>query len=159
MRGHALFSFRSPPDERSARLVAAGAVTTAIEPLALAPPSSATGLADGFVARAAAGPALSQLGPATRVLPPPPGFRPCDASGSTKRFAQAIRAVVRDRSGACARPRPRRRRLVLIDVPGRLPMFGAALGLCVGCEVLALLMRTGIVLRSVRAECPNLRAP
>lgn len=89
MRRHALFSFRSPADERSARLVAADAVTTAIEPLA--PPWSVTGLADRFVARAAAGPALSQLGRlAMRVLPPPLGFRPCDAFGSPTRFAQAI---------------------------------------------------------------------
>src|SRR3979411_1859283 len=91
---HRLFSFPSPVNEVSARLVATGVVLLAALALGLQQRWLLLPLAYGFVARVATGPTLSPLGQfVTRVVTPRVPFAPRPVPGPPKRFAQGIGAV------------------------------------------------------------------
>jgi hypothetical protein len=115
-------------------------------------------LAYGFWARVLTGPTLSPLGRfATQVAAPKLG-EPRYVPGPPKRFAQGMGTVITTAAlilwlaGATT----------AVDV--LLVMLVAAAGLesilafCLGCQIFALLMRTGLVPDEVCADCANIWA-
>jgi hypothetical protein len=151
-----VFSFPNPVNEKAARVVAGAVCVLSIVTLATGAYWIAAVLAGGFVARVLAGPTLSPLGQlATRVLAPRLGA-PKLVPGPPKRFAQAIGAVL---TTAVA--------LVAL-VAGDHPLADVLLGLmiaasaleslfafCIGCQLFALLMRSGLIPERVCLECAN----
>jgi hypothetical protein len=156
----ALFSFPNPVNDVSARLVAGGVVALAASIVASRQVWLLPVLAYGFVARAVTGPTLSPLALlVTRVVTPRLGLRPRYAPGPAKRFAQAIgaafsvaAAVVALGFGLDAIA------FALVAVLGAFAFFEAAFGLCVGCKVFALLIRTGFVPESACVACADIWA-
>lgn len=155
-----LFSFPNPVNEVSARLVAGGVVVVVAVALAFQQPWLLAVLAYGFVARVLTGPTLSPLGLlATRVVTPRLGLPPRYAPGPAKRFAQGIGALFSVAAAVLA--------LgfgldtvawVLVAVLGFFALIEAALGLCVGCKVFAVLMRLGAIPERVCAACADISA-
>lgn len=157
MTARALLSFPNPVNEISARLVAAGACAVAIVALATQQDWLLAVLAYGFVARALTGPTLSPLGQVvTRVLTPRVRAEPRYAPGPAKRFAQSIGAVLTVTAAVLALGFGLdREAYALVAVLAAFAFLEAALGLCVGCKVFALLIRTGVVPGAVCRECAN----
>jgi Domain of unknown function (DUF4395) len=157
MTARALFSFPNPVNEVSARLVAAGACILAVVALATQVDWLLAALAYGFVARALTGPTLSPLGQVvTRVLTPRVRAAPRYAPGPAKRFAQSIGAVLTVTAAVLALGfGDDREAYALVAVLAVFAFLEAALGLCVGCKVLALLIRAGVVPAGVCRECAN----
>jgi hypothetical protein len=144
-------------DEVSARLVAAVVAVLALIALLTGTAWLVAVLAAGFVLRVLAGPRLSPLALlVTEVVRPrlPLAERP--RPGPPKRFAQAVGAAL---TGVAA---------VLLLGPGLAAgwwLVGAVvvaatlesgLGLCLGCQAFAGLMRLGVIPASVCAECADL---
>jgi hypothetical protein len=144
-------------DEVSARLVAAVVAVLALIALLTGTAWLVAVLAAGFVLRVLAGPRLSPLAPLVKeVVRPrlPLAERP--TPGPPKRFAQAVGAAL---TGVAA---------VLLLGPGLAAgwwLVGAVvvaatlesgLGLCLGCQAFAGLMRLGVIPASVCAECADL---
>jgi hypothetical protein len=156
-----LFSFPNPVNEISARLVAAGVLTMAVVAVTLDQRWLVILLAYGFWARVLTGPKLSPLGLlVTRVVTPRLTVEPRLVPGPPKRFAQGIGVVFTTAAvvltyGAHAWSAAKGM-LVLMIVAAFLE---AALGLCLGCKVFALLMRVGLVPEEVCDRCNNLWAP
>jgi hypothetical protein len=152
-----LFSFPDPVNEVAARTVAAGVVVMAVLALALDVPWLLVPLAYGFWARVLTGPTLSPLGQlATRVVAPalPVAARP--TPGPPKRFAQAIGTVMTSAAvvvwatvgwGAAA---------WLVGLLAAAAFLEAAFGLCLGCRLFALGMRTGLVPEHVCEACADI---
>ncbi len=157
---HALFSFPDPVNEVSARLVAGGVVLLSAATIALNQPWLTALIAYGFLARVASGPTLSPLGQlVTRVIVPrlPVPARP--VPGPPKRFAQAIGATVSVAAAVLA--------LVLGLSTAAYALLGALIaaatlesvfGVCLGCEMFALLMRVGAIPPEVCERCANIAA-
>lgn len=155
----ALLGFPDPVDEVSARLVAGGVVVLTVATITLDQPWLAVAIAYGFVARVLTGPRLSPLGRlATQVVRPrlPLALRP--VPGPPKRFAQGIgatlsvTAVVLLAAGASGVATGL---LAALVVAAGLE---AALGLCLGCRMFALLMRVGAVPPEVCERCNDIWA-
>jgi hypothetical protein len=116
-------------------------------------------LAVGFALRVASGPRFSPLGLlATRVVAPRLG-EPTLVAGPPKRFAQgmgfvmtSVAAVVALGFGADGVADVL---LVLVIVAASLE---SVLAFCAGCQVFGLLMRVGLVPRSVCEDCANIWA-
>ena len=153
-----LFSFPDPVNEVSARLVAAGVVVMAVAAIALDLRWLTVVIAYGFVARVLTGPTLSPLGQlVTRVVTPRLGVRARLVPGPPKRFAQgvgvvfsgtaALLALASDQWGAA--------QVVLAMLAGAA-LLEAAFALCLGCKAFALLMRAGVIPRSVCERCDDL---
>jgi hypothetical protein len=157
MTARALFSFPNPVNEVSARLVAAGACAFAVFVLATRVDWLLAVLAYGFVARALTGPTLSPLGQlVTRVVTPRVPVEPRYAPGPAKRFAQTIGAVFTVSAAVLALGFGfDHEAYALVGVLVVFAFLEAAFGLCVGCKVFALLIRTGVVPASVCRECAN----
>jgi hypothetical protein len=158
-----VFSFPNPVNEKAARVVAGAVCVLSIVTLATGAYWIAAVLAYGFVARVLAGPTLSPLGQlATRVIAPRLGA-PKLVPGPPKRFAQSIGALFTTAVALVA--------LVagdhtVADVLLGLMIVASALesvlAFCVGCQLFALAMRTGLVPQSVCLECAEVslrRAP
>ena len=160
MSVRALLSFPNPVNEVSARLVAAGVLVLAVLTLATRQEWLLAVLAYGFVARVATGPTLSPLGQlVTRVVTPRLGLEARYAPGPAKRFAQAVGAVFSVTAAVLALGFGYdTAAYLLVGVLAVFAFLEAAVGLCVGCKVFALLMRTGIVPESVCRECANVWA-
>ena len=152
-----LFSFPNPVNEKAARVVAGVVFATVIVILATGWYWLLIPLAYGFWARVLTGPTLSPLGwTAQNVIAPRLGpKRP--TPGPPKRFAQGMGAVMSTTA------------LVLALVVGNhtaadvvlvlfLPAAGleSIVGLCLGCKIFGLLMRTGVVPQSVCEECADI---
>jgi hypothetical protein len=146
-----VIGFPRQVDEVSARLVATGVVLEAGAALALRSPVLAVTLWAGFVLRVLSGPRLSPLAlVATRVVRPRLAVAPRIVPGSPKRFAQGIGAsltTVVVALLASGHPTPAWALLALLVGFASLE---AALGLCVGCKIYALLGRAHLV-----PECPE----
>ncbi|HVF18807.1 MAG TPA: DUF4395 domain-containing protein [Mycobacteriales bacterium] len=150
-----LFTFPDPVNEVSARLVAAGVVVLASVTIAADLPWLTLPLAYGFVARMLTGPTLSPLGQlVTRVITPRLPFPAKLVPGPPKRFAQAIGVVFSVTAAVLA--------LGVGETEAAYAVLGAlvvaasleaALGLCLGCKVFALLMRVGVIPRTVCERC------
>jgi hypothetical protein len=158
-----VLSFPNPVNEKAARVVAGAVCGLCVVALATGAYWIAAVLAYGFVARVLAGPTFSPLGQlAARVVAPRLGA-PRLVPGPPKRFAQAIGAVFTTAVALVA--------LVagdhaLADVLLGLMIVASALesllAFCVGCQLFALLMRTGVVPESVCLEWSDVslrRAP
>ncbi len=160
-----LFSFPHPVNEYSARFVAGGV-------LALASATMLLGhfvdpafnwlmlvLAYGFLARVLTGPKLSPLGLfVTRVLVPRLGINK-PVAGPPKRFAQAIGLGFSATASVLA--------LGVGQVGVSYIVLGVLIGaatlesvfaFCVGCQTFNLLMKTGIIPKSVCEDCADFEA-
>lgn len=153
-----LFSFPDPVNEVSARLVAAGVVTMSVAAIVSGQRWLTAVIAYGFVARVLTGPTLSPLGQlVTRVVTPRLDVPPRLVPGPPKRFAQGIGAALSTSAAALA--------LVLHQWGAARVLLGglvaaagleAALGLCLGCRIFALLMRAGVIPSGACADCDDL---
>jgi hypothetical protein len=156
-RASALLSFPDPVNESAARTVAAGVCVMAVLALALGLPWMLVPLTYGFWARVLTGPTLSPLGQlATRVVVPVLHLPSRPTPGPPKRFAQGIGAALTTLAvvtWAIAGWMPAAFVVGLLAVAAFLE---AALGLCLGCRIFALLMRVGVVPESVCEDCGNL---
>jgi len=150
-----LFAFPNPVNEVSARLVAGGVVALAVTTIAFDVEWLTLVLAYGFLARVLTGPTLSPLGQlVTRVITPALPVEPKPVPGPPKRFAQAIGAAFTvtaavltygfDDFGAAQVV------LGLLVVAASLEAF---VGLCLGCQAFALLMRLGVIPERICEEC------
>jgi hypothetical protein len=152
-----LFSFPNPVNEKAARVVAGVVALTSALILVTGWHWLLAPLAYGFVARVLTGPTLSPLGRlASKVIAPRLGAeRP--VAGPPKRFAQGIGAVCTVLAAVFALAlgwtTAAGAILVLMVVFATLE---SVFGLCVGCRIFGLLMRTGLVPEEVCAECSNI---
>ncbi len=156
--GRITFSFPNPVNETSARVVAGGVVSMAGAAVVADQPWIMFPLAYGFAARVATGPQLSPLGQlATRVIEPRLPGRRRYSPGAPKRFAQSIglafsltALLLHYRLG-----RHRAAKAVLTGLIGAASLE-ALFGLCLGCKMFALGMRTGLVPERVCEECNDI---
>jgi hypothetical protein len=150
------FSFPNPVNEKAARTVATGVVVMAVLFLVTGWTWLLFVLVYGFLARVATGPKLSPLGQlATRVVAPRLGEARL-TPGPPKRFAQAIGLVfsVTALVLALAVSTDAARTVIgLLTIAASLEAF---VGLCLGCQIFGLLMRTGIIPESICVECADL---
>jgi len=156
----ALFSFPNPVNDVSARLVAGGVVVLAAATVGSRQEWLLPVLAYGFVARVATGPTLSPLGLfATKVVTPRLGLTPRYSPGPAKRFAQGVGAAFSVTAAVLALGFGLdAAAFALVGVVGVFAFLEAAFGLCVGCKVFALLIRTGVVPESVCLACADIWA-
>ena len=149
------FTFPHPVNEVATRLIAGGVVILATVAVALEQPWLVVAMAVGFMLRVTAGPRLSPLALfVTRVLIPILGNPYKPIAGPPKQFAGAIglaftttAAVAWLGFGLAG---------VAYGLLGALigaAFLEAAFAFCVGCEVFAALMRTGIIPESVCRDC------
>jgi hypothetical protein len=154
-----VFSFPNPVNEKAARVVAGVVALTGIVILLTGAQWLLVPLAYGFWARVLTGPRLSPLGQlATRVIAPRLG-EPKTVPGPPKRFAQAmgvgfsttalVLGLVLGLDTAATVV------LVALAVAASLEAFA---GLCLGCEIFRLGMRTGIVPETVCVQCADIWA-
>jgi len=155
-----LFSFPDPVNEVSARLVAGGVVVMAVAAIALDLRWLTGVIAYGFVARVLTGPTLSPLGQiVTRVVTPRLGLAVRPVPGPPKRFAQGIGAVLSVTAALLALVSGQwAAAQLLLGALVVAASLEAVLGLCLGCKIFALLMRTGIVPADTCARCDDLWA-
>lgn len=152
-----LFSFPNPVNEKAARTVAFVVMVLALLTLATGWYWLLAVLAYGFVARVATGPTLSPLGRlASSTIAPRLGpERP--VPGPPKRFAQGIGAVLTVAGAVAALGFSDR---VLADVLLGMLAIAAGLesivGICLGCQAFAGLMRLGVIPAEVCAECADI---
>lgn len=154
------FSFPNPVNETSARVVAGGVVTMAGAAVVADQPWIMFPLVYGFAARVATGPRLSPLGQlATRVIEPRLPGRRRYSPGPPKRFAQSIGLAFSLTALVLHYGLGRRRaaKVVLAALVGAASLE-AFLGLCLGCKMFALGMRTGLVPERVCEECNDIWA-
>jgi hypothetical protein len=154
------FSFPNPVNDVAARSVAAGVIVMAAVALATHQLWLTIPLAYGFVARVACGPRFSPLGLiATRVIAPRLGAHAKLVPGPPKRFAQAMGAtftIAALLAWALGSDLGAEVLLAILLVPATLE---AAFGLCVGCKIFALGIRSGLVPEDVCIECGDLYGP
>lgn len=158
MTRSALFSFPHPVNETSARLVAAGVVAMVTTAELADQPWIMFPLAYGFAARVATGPTLSPLGLlATRVVTPRLRVEHRYSPGPPKRLAQGMGLAMSATALALhyGFRRPRAARLVLAALATAAGLE-AAFGLCLGCRLFELGMRSGVVPESVCEECRDI---
>jgi hypothetical protein len=153
-----LFSFPDPVNEVSARLVAGGVVIMALVTVAFDVPWLTAVIAYGFVARVLTGPTLSPLGQlVTRVVTPRLAVEPRPVPGPPKRFAQGIGAALSVSAAVLALGLGLRGpAYVLLGALVVAASLEAVLGLCLGCRIFALLMRVGLIPRTVCERCNDL---
>jgi len=113
------------------------------------------------VARVLTGPTLSPLGQlVTRVVTPRLGLEPRLVPGPPKRFAQAIGAVLSVTAAGLALVFHQwGAARVLLGLLTGAAFLEAALGLCLGCRIFALLMRAGVIPARVCKRCGDLWGP
>jgi hypothetical protein len=155
----ALFTFPNPVNEKAARVVAG--VVAAASALTLV-----TGwhwllvpIAYGFVARVLTGPTLSPLGRlAMKVVAPRLGA-PRYVPGPPKRFAQGIGAVCTVAAAVFALALGWSTGAdVILVMMVVFATLESAFAVCVGCRIFAVLMRAGLVPRTVCVECADIWA-
>jgi uncharacterized protein DUF4395 len=153
-----LFSFPDPVNEVSARLVAGGVVALSALTLALDAPWLTVLIAYGFLARVASGPTLSPLGQlVTRVIVPRLALSPRPVPGPPKRFAQAIGATLSVTAAVLALAFDlRTAAYALLGVLIAAATLESVFGLCLGCRIFALLIRTGAIPRHVCERCAEI---
>ena len=154
------FSFPNPVNDVAARSVASGVVVVAAVALGTHQLWLTIPLAYGFIARVACGPRFSPLGLiATRIIAPKLGAHAKLVPGPPKRFAQAMGAtftLAALLAWTLGSDLGAEVLLALLIVPA---VFEAAFGLCVGCKIFALGIRSGLVPEDVCVECVELYGP
>lgn len=153
-----VFRFPNPVNEVSARLVAGGVVAMALVALAGRQMWLLVPLAYGFVARVLTGPTLSPLGQlVTRVVTPALNRPAKPVPGPPKRFAQGIGAVLSVSAAVLALGFGLHGAAdALLGALAVAATLEAALGLCLGCRIFALLMRIGVIPAEVCERCNDL---
>ncbi|MGH9182761.1 MAG: DUF4395 domain-containing protein [Acidimicrobiales bacterium] len=153
-----MFSFPSPVNEVSARLVAAGVVLLGLATILLDQPWLLVVIAYGFLARVLTGPTLSPLAQlVTRVIVPRLHVAARPVPGPPKRFAQGIGAVLSVTAAVLALGFGLEG--AAYTVLGALlaaATLEAVFGVCLGCHIFAALMRTGLIPERVCAECNDI---
>ena len=153
------FSFPNPVNEKAARTVAFVVMVVCVVGLASSAYWLFLPLAYGFIARVLSGPRLSPLARlATAVVAPRLGA-PKPVPGPPKRFAQAIGATLTTAGvvvafGLGAHSAGDALFATLIAAAA-LESIG---GLCLGCELFALLIRVGVVPERICSECVDVSA-
>ena len=153
-----MFTFPNPVNEYAARTVATGVVLMCVAALVLRQPWILVPLAYGFWARVLSGPRFSPLGQlATRVVAPLLPWEPKLVPGPPKRFAQAIGVAFSSTAVALWFGFGLQTAAwVVVALLAVAAFLEAALGLCLGCKMFALLMRFGVIPESVCVECGDL---
>jgi len=153
-----IFSFPNPVNEKAARVVAGLVLTVCVIALATGARWLLVPLAVGFLARVLTGPTLSPFGQlATKVIAPRLG-EPRYVAGPPKRFAQAIGLTLTTLGAVLAvgfgvAPVGDAVLVAMIVASGLELVFG----LCLGCELFAVLMRVGLAPEETCAACANFR--
>jgi len=155
-----LLSFPHPVNEVSARLVAGGVVIMCVAAIALDQPWLIAVIAYGFLARVLTGATLSPLGRlVTRVVTPLLGVAAKPVTGTTKRFAQGIGAVVSVTAAVLAfgfhLPVAA---YAVLGVLAAAATLEAVFAVCLGCAIFALLMRVGVIPEAVCQQCNDIRS-
>jgi hypothetical protein len=147
--------FPDPVDEVSARLVAAGVVALAAATIALDQPWLIALIAYGFVARVVTGPTLSPLGQlVTKVVRPRLAVPARPVPGPPKRFAQAMGATFSLTAAVLAFGFGQvETAYVVLGMLATAAFLEAALAVCLGCRIFALLMRLGLIPASACERC------
>jgi hypothetical protein len=153
-----VFRFPNPVNEYAARTVAAGVVVMAVAAIALQQSWILVPLAYGFWARVLSGPTLSPLGQfATRIVAPRLPWGPRMVAGPPKRFAQAIGVVFSTTALvlwfgfhlAVAT-------WVVVALLATAALLESAFGICLGCIVFGVLMRSGVIPDEVCVACADI---
>ena len=151
-----LFSFPHPVNEKAARSVAGLVVVLAALTLLTSAWWLTVPLALGFWARVLTGPTLSPFGQlATRAIAPRLGA-PNYVSGPPKRFAQGMGATMSTATAVLALTGAHTAATVLLALLIAAATLESVFGICLGCKVFGLLMRTGVVPDEVCAECADI---
>ena len=146
--------FPDPVDEVSARLVAAGVVALVAATIALDQPWLIGLIAYGFVARVVTGPTLSPLGQlVTKVVRPRLAVDARPVPGPPKRFAQAMGATFSLTAAVLALFGQVEAAYVVLGMLATAAFLEAALALCLGCRIFAMLMRLGLIPASACERC------
>jgi hypothetical protein len=152
----AMFSFPNPVNEKAARIVAGVVMVVALAALLTSAYWLLALLAYGFWARVLTGPTLSPLGQfATRIAAPWLGA-PKYVPGPPKRFAQGMGATITTAAGMLALAGATAGADVLIAMLVVAAALESIFAFCLGCQIFALLMRTGLIPESVCLECAAL---
>lgn len=154
----AILRFPNPVNEVAARVVAGGVVVLGTATIALDQAWLLVLLAYGFVARVSTGPTLSPLAQlATRVVAPRLAVAPKLVPGPPKRFAQGIGAalslaavILHFGFGATGAAH------VLVGLVVAAATLEAVVAFCLGCRLFSVLMRLGVIPRSVCVECDDI---
>jgi hypothetical protein len=156
-RSYRLVGFPDPVNEVSARLVATGVVIMAVLAIGLDWRWLTVPLAYGFVARVLTGPKASPLGQlVTRVLTPALPVEPKLVPGPPKRFAQGVGVVFSVSALALTVTGHWFGAQVVLGLLATAAFLEAALALCLGCRVFALLMKAGVIPAEVCERCNDL---
>jgi hypothetical protein len=154
-----LIGFPNPVNEKAARVVAGGVVLLALTAIVFELGWLLIVIALGFLARVLTGPKLSPLGQlATKVVAPQLG-EPKQVPGPPKRFAQAMGLTmstaavllyfVFDAHTAA---------WIVTGLLATAATLESVFGLCLGCQVFAVLMRVGVIPRETCEACANIWA-
>ena len=150
----AFFTFPEVVDDRAARTVATGVILSAGVYLATGWWPVLAAMALGFAARVASGPRFSPLALlATRVVVPRLPGHPRYTPGPPKRFAQGIGLAFSGTAFVLAATGANGAAAVVVVLLVGAASLEALFGFCVGCRIFALLMRAGVVPRSVCERC------
>jgi len=160
MRRSTLFSFPNPVNEVSARLVAGGVVLMCLATIVLDQPWMTAVIAYGFVARVLTGPTLSPLGQVvTRVVTPRLAVPPKLVPGPPKRFAQGIGAVLSVTAAVLALGFGMDgAAYVLLGLVVVAATLESVFAYCLGCQIFASLMRSGLIPEEVCERCNDIWA-
>jgi transposase InsO family protein len=145
-------------NEKAARTVAAVVALVCVIALATGAHWLLVPLAYGFWARVLAGPRLSPLAQlATKVVAPRLG-PPREVAGPPKRFAQGMGAAITTLGVVALALGWGTVTAVLLAALVVAATLEAALGLCIGCRIFGLLIRSGVVPETVCLECADISA-
>ncbi len=151
-----LLSFPNPVNEKAARVVAGFVLAAVIVTLATGFYWLLIPIAYGFWARVLTGPKLSPLGwTAQNVIAPRLGERK-PVPGPPKRFAQGMGAVMSSAALVLAFAVSHTAADVVLGLLVVAAALESIVGLCLGCQIFALLMRVGLIPESVCEECADI---
>ena len=143
-------------NEKAARTVAAAVALTGIVALATGWHWLLAPLALGFWARVLAGPRYSPFALlATRVIAPRLGL-PRDVAGPPKRFAQGMGAAITTAGVIALALGWTTVTTVLLALLVTAATLESVFALCIGCQVFALLIRSGLLPETVCMECADI---
>jgi len=150
------FVFPNPVNNVAARLVASGVTVLAVVAIAAHQPWLSAVIAYGFVARVVSGPRFSPLGRAAIALAPHVAAQPSYVPGPPKRFAQGLGALFSLTATALWLAGSSLGADIVLGILCVPALLEAVFGYCVGCEIVAIGIRAGIVPESICLECADI---
>jgi len=147
-----LLGFPQTVDENAARIVAGGVALTALAASMSLLPYLTWLLALGFVLRVVSGPRLSPLG-RLAVAVVPRIARPKLVSGSPKRFAQGLGAVLTLTAATLGQVGYFSAEATLLLLLAGLASLECLFGFCLGCTIFARLQALGWIRRDACTTC------